>query len=254
MRLNQYIAHNTNYSRREADTLIKEGKVRINRKDISELATQVESGDVVYINGRKISPKSGYSVIVYHKPKGQIVSRKDERGRATIYDSLPSGFAGFRSVGRLDFASSGLLLLSDSVEVVHALETSDLEREYYIKVKGNVSEAVFEAMRSGLSIKDASRGAHAKSKIKSMDFAPFVAFGVVGQSGPYTRLRVIIKEGQNRELRRFFGHFDLEVMDLKRVAFGIISLDTLKEGKWRYFSASEYAALKDFLKTTKKEK
>ncbi|MCI7587484.1 MAG: hypothetical protein MSS71_06500, partial [Campylobacter sp.] len=76
-------------------------------------------------------------------------------------------------------------------------------------------------------------------------------FKLISQSGPYTRLRVIIKEGQNRELRRFFGYFDLPVMDLKRVAFGSLSLGTLKEGKWRYFSASEYSALKDFLNPKK---
>lgn len=251
MRLNQFIAHNTSYSRRAADELIKEGKVRVNRSVISDLSTQVESKDNVYINGKKIQVKDGYSVIVYHKPKGELVSSKDERNRKLIYDNLPSGFKGFRPVGRLDFASSGLLLLSDSPKVVRALETSDLEREYYVKVKGTLNESVFEAMRNGLHATNATKGAHAKTKIKSMDFAPFVAFGVVSESAPYTRLRVIINEGQNRELRRFFGYFDLEVMDLKRVAFGIVSLGTLKEGKWRYFSASEYSALKDFLKENK---
>lgn len=254
MRLNQFISHNTNYSRRQADELIKAGKVRVGRTLITDLATQIDENDkktFVFINGRKILPKEGYTAIIYHKPKGKIVSSKDERGRETIYDDLPSGFAHFRSVGRLDFASSGLLILTDSPKVVRALGKSDLEREYYVKIKGKPNEALFEVMRNGLVAKDATKGAHAKTKIKSMEFAPFVAFGVVGESGIYTRLRVIIKEGQNRELRRFFGYFDLPVMDLKRVAFGILSLDSLKEGKWRYFSASEYSALKDFLKDEK---
>ena len=254
MRLNQYISHNSNFSRREADELIKAGKVRVGRSIITDLATQIDENDkktFVFVNGRKITPKDGYTAIIYHKPKGKIVSKKDERGRDTIYSDLPNGFAHFRSVGRLDFASSGLLVLTDSPKVVRALEKSDLEREYYVKIKGKPSEALFEAMRNGLVAKDATKGAHAKTKIKSMEFAPFLAFSVIGTSGIYTRLKVIIKEGQNRELRRFFGYFDLPVMDLKRVAFGVLSLDTLKESKWRYFSASEYSALKDFLKDEK---
>ena len=254
MRLNQYIAANTNYSRRAADELIKEGKVRIGNSVVTELGTQYKEGSPVYINGHKITQKDGFTAIVYHKPKGQIVSHSDERGREVIFDSLPNGFKHFCFVGRLDYASSGLLILTDSPKVAHALEKSDLEREYYVKVKGQVGEAVYQAMRNGLKAADATKGAHAKTKIKSMEFAPFLAFKVVSQSGPYTRLRVIIKEGQNRELRRFFGYFDLPVMDLKRVAFGSLSLDTLKEGKWRYFSASEYSALKDFLNPKKDTK
>jgi 23S rRNA pseudouridine2605 synthase len=248
MRINKFISHNANYSRREADELIKAGKVSINGRTLTELGTDVSESDKVRINGRLIKLKKDFTVVVYNKPKGELVTRSDDRGRKTIYDSLPRGFSKFVSVGRLDFASEGLLLLTDAPAIADALANSDLEREYYIKVKGEVGEEVRAAMREGFFAKDATKGAHAKTKIKSMEFKPFLAFHVFEPSGGYTRLRVIINEGKNRELRRFFGYFDLEVMDLKRVSYGIISLDTLGDGKWRYFTNKEYEELREYLK------
>jgi len=249
LRLNKFISHNTKYSRREADLLIKEGKVSLNGRVVSELATEVsESEEKVRVNGRKVLLKTEFCAIVYHKPKGELVTKRDDRGRKTIYHSLPSRFRSFNSVGRLDFASEGLLLLTDAPAIAQALEKSDIEREYYVKVKGEVGENVMQAMREGFFASDASRGGHAKSEIKSMEFKPFLDFRVVSASGGYTRLRVVISEGQNRELRRFFGCFELDVVELKRVAFGRMSLDTLGEGKWRYFTRSEYDDLRDFLK------
>ena len=103
-------------------------------------------------------------------------------------------------------------------------------------------------MQNGLIAQDATKGAHPKSEITSMEFKPFLAYKILGSSGGYTKLKVIINEGKNRELRRFFGYFDLEVMDLKRVSFGRVDLGMLKSGKWRYLSTQEYDDLRDFLK------
>ena len=161
---------------------------------------------------------------------------------------MPKGFSKFVSIGRLDYASEGLLLLTDAPAIATALMNSDVEREYYLKIKGDIAEDVKKAMQEGFFAKDATKGAHAKTNIKSMEFAPFVAYEIFGSSGGYTKLRVMIKEGKNRELRRFFGYFDLEVMDLKRVSFGRVDLGMLKEGKWRYFEKNEYENLRDFLK------
>ena len=248
MRLNKFISHNTSYSRREADKLIKNGKVSVNNRVVSELATSVSDEDKVKINGRLIKLKKDFTVIVYHKQKGELVSKKDDRGRKTIYDSLPRNFAKFVSVGRLDYASEGLLLLTDAPAIATALMDSDLERMYYLKVKGEVGQEVIKAMQEGFFAQDATKGAHAKTEIKSMEFKPFLAYKIFGSSGGYTKLKVIINEGKNRELRRFFGYFDLEVMDLKRVSYGRVDLGMLKPGKWRYFSTSEYDDLRDFLK------
>lgn len=247
MRLNKFISHNTGYSRREADELIKNGKVSVNGRIVSDFI-EINESDKIRINKHLIKLKKDFTMIIYNKPKGELVSKKDDRGRKTIYDSLPKGFSKFVSIGRLDYASEGLLLLTDAPAIATALMQSNIEREYYLKVKGEISEEVKTAMKDGFFAKDATKGAHPKTEIKSMNFAPFVAFDIFGSSGGYTKLRVLIKEGQNRELRRFFGYFDLEVMDLKRVSFGIIDLGMLKESKWRYFTNSEYEELRGFLK------
>ncbi len=116
MRLNKYIAHNTKYSRREADRLIEEGQVRVNRKVMKDFSYDVVYGDRVEIKGRLVNQrrKGEMTVIVYNKPKGVLVTKKDDRGRATIYHKLPGKFRHFIPIGRLDFASEGLLLLTDS--------------------------------------------------------------------------------------------------------------------------------------------
>lgn len=248
MRINKFISHNSPYSRREADELIKQGLVKINHK-VAQFNDSVKESDKIFIKNKLLHKKTQFSVIIYHKQKGELVSRKDDRGRKTIYNSLPKEFNTWLSVGRLDYASEGLLLLTDSPVIADALMHSDLEREYYLKVRGSVDKKVIEAMQNGLEIQNSIKGAHAKTKINSMKFAPFLDFEIFGWSGGYTKLRVVINEGQNRELRRFFGYFDLEVMDLKRVAFGIVELGMLKAGKYRFLERSEYEKLRDFLKT-----
>ncbi|WP_172658222.1 pseudouridine synthase [Campylobacter blaseri] len=248
MRINKFISHNTGYSRREADELIKDGKVSVNGKVITDFC-EVTHEDKVRINGRFIKLKKEFSVIVYHKQKGELVTKKDDRGRKTIYDSLPNGFRKFVSIGRLDFASEGLLLLTDAPAIATALMQSDIERVYYLKVKGLVGDEVVKAMQEGFFAADATKGAHEKTTIKSMEFKPFLVYSVLGSSGGYTKLKVMISEGQNRELRRFFGYFDLEVVDLKRVSFGRVDLGMLKPGKWRYLTNSEYDDLRNFMET-----
>ena len=248
MRLNKAISHNSKYSRREADELIKSGKVKVNNKVVTDLSTRVEESDKIKINNRFLKKKTKFTMICYNKPKGEIVSKKDDRGRKTIYDSLPKRFSSFLSVGRLDYASEGLILLSDSVNVVNALMNSSLERVYFLKIKGALSEEMTEAMKNGLELEDATAGAHELSKIKSMSFKPFLWYKLKGESGGYTKLKVAISEGKNRELRRFFAHFDAEVVELKRVGYGGIELGMLKEGKYRFLENSEYENLRKYLK------
>ena len=253
MRLNKYIAHNTKYSRREADTLIEAGEVTLNKRPIKEFHYDVQPGDRIFVKGRMVKEKGNeVTVIVYNKPKGVLVTKKDDRGRATIYHKLPGKFRHFTPVGRLDYASEGLLLLTDNVEVATALMESQLDRTYNIKIDKPLTPEMIEAMKEGLVLDDARAGAHEKSKIHSMVFSPFVAFEVRSQGKNTTKLRVTINEGKNRELRRFFGYFDAKVLDLKRVAFGGIELNNLPTNKTRFFTKREYDDLHHFLKQHKK--
>ena len=251
MRLNKWISHNTGFSRRKADLLIKEGKVKLNHK-IATFGDIVENNQV-FINGREIKPKDStkYSVIVYHKPKNELVSKSDDRGRKVIYDTLDSKFRDFIPVGRLDFASSGLLLLSDSKEIATKLMTSNLIRIYNLKINGKINQKIITAMSEGLSLVDASAGAYKHSKIKSMDFAPFAFFEIIREAESWSKIKVGITEGKNRELRRFFAYFGLDIIELKRVSYGFVELNALPVGKSRYLSRKDYNKLRVFLKESK---
>ncbi|BAK72017.1 MAG: pseudouridine synthase [Arcobacter sp.] len=249
IRLNKFLSHNSNYSRREADKLIEEGRVKINGKVVTNLATKVSSKDDVQIGKKNIKEDKNkiYTVIVYNKPKGEIVSKNDPQGRRTIYDSLEKKYKHFLCVGRLDYSSEGLLLLSDNVDVVNSLMHSDLERVYKIKVNGVITKSVEEAMQNGITIEDARIGAHKNSKITSMTFAPFLAYDIQTNGEKFSKIKVVINEGKNRELRRFFAHFGLDVLDLKRLEYGGISLNNLPTGKTRFLSKEEYKNLRIFM-------
>lgn len=253
MRLNKYIAHYSTYSRREADKAVQDGYVRVNGEIETNPATQIQEGvDIVYISGKQVSPQEKYTVIVYNKPKGELVTKNDPKGRKTIYDSLSKEFRHFIPVGRLDFASEGLLLLTDASHVATALMESDLERIYKIKIKGAVTPDMEDAMLQGIYLDDATAGAHSHSKIRSMDIKPFIGYKIQKNQPNYSILKVALQEGQNRELRRFFAHFGAEVVDLKRVSFAEIELNNLPTGKTRYLTRSEYSALYKFLKEEKR--
>ncbi|MDA3967335.1 MULTISPECIES: pseudouridine synthase [Helicobacter] len=245
MRLNQYIAHNTQYSRREADRLIQEGRISINKEIIKNFSLDI-TDQKVYLDGKKIKNKNDYEVIVYNKPKGEIVSKSDDRGRSIIYDTLPKRFKNFTYIGRLDYASEGLLLLTDNPKIATLLMESKLERTYILKLSGKINTSVCEAMENGLTLENAQAGAHKNNKIDKMDFAPFIAYNII-KNDKYSKIKVTINEGQNRELRRFFAHFKLEVLDLKRVSFGFVSLNNLPSKKVRFLTHQEYNKLREFL-------
>ncbi len=248
MRLNKFISHNSKYSRREADKLIEEGVVTVNNIKIDNFGYDVQEGDLVSIRGLHVKEKTELTMIVFNKPKGTLVTQKDDRGRTTIFHKLPGKFRHFIPVGRLDFASEGILLLTDSPRVAEVMMQSGLDRTYNIKIDKPFTPEMEEAMREGLFLDDARAGGHEKSKIYSMEFAPFVHYEVRNIGANFTKLRVTIAEGKNRELRRFFGHFEANVLDLKRVAFGGIELNNLPTGKTRYFTRREYDDTHKYLK------
>lgn len=254
MRLNKFIAHYTTYSRREADAAIQAGYVYVDGELQDNPATQVDERHVkVVISGKKVVPSDQFTVIAYNKPKGELVTKSDPRGRRTIYDTLEKKYKHFIPVGRLDYATEGLLLLTDASRVANVLMTSNLERVYKVKIKGPVTEAMEAGMKSGLTLEDASAGGHELSDVTSMNFAPFFAYKIMKNQGDYSVLKIAIGEGHNREVRRFFAHFEAEVVDLKRLSFGGIELNNLPTGKTRFLERSEYVHLREFLDTTKEE-
>jgi len=248
MRLNKFIAHYSTYSRREADRAVQDGYVYVDGVLEDNPATQVDERHVnVVVSGKKVMPSDQFTVIVYNKPKGELVTKSDPRGRRIIYDSLDNKYKHFIPVGRLDYATEGLLLLTDASRVANLLMTSSLERVYKVKIKGPITEAMEMGMKKGLDLDDASAGGHELSNVTSMHFAPFFAYQVIKNKGDYSILKIAIGEGHNREVRRFFAHFDAEVVDLKRLSFGGIELNNLPTGKTRFLERSEYVHLREYL-------
>jgi len=257
MRLNKFISHNSRFSRREADALIKAGKVSIDGKVIGDLSTKVGYKTIVKVNGRtvKVDHSRPSTVIVYNKLKGEIVSKNDPQGRKVIYDTIPKKFSHFIPVGRLDYASEGLLLLTDDPKIATALMKSDLERVYKIKIEGQITDAMISGMENGITLDDATAGAWENTKTTEMEFKRFLGYQIQTNTGKYSKLKVAISEGKNRELRRFFAHFGAKVTDLKRVSFGGINLNNLPSGKVRYLERDEYENLRSFMRDqTKKER
>lgn len=247
MRLNRFISHNSRYSRREADKLIEQKQVKVNGEVVQNFSTDVGYYDEVIVKGKKVVPQKEFTVAVYNKPKGQIVSKKDPQGRTTIYHTIPGKLRNFNYVGRLDYASEGLLLLTDSVNVANMLEKSNLERVYKVKVDGEIGQKVIKAMQEGVEFEDATAGAHEKTEQKSMRFSPFAWYEIQKNTKNFSIIKVALTEGKNREIRRFFAGFGLEVLDLKRLSYGWISLDALPTGKTRFLDKSDYKKLHDFL-------
>ena len=255
MRLNKYIAHHSSYSRREADKAIQDGYVRVDGEIQDNPATQVDEKDVdVYVSGKQVTPRDKYTVIVYNKPKGELVTKTDPKGRRTIYDGLESKYKHFIPVGRLDYATEGVLLLTDASKIATLLMNSGLERIYKVKIKGEITSEMENAMLNGMVLDDATAGGHSHSKITSMTFAPFIGYKIQKNEHNYSVLKIAISEGQNREIRRFFAHFGTDVADLKRISFAEIELNNLPTGKTRFLTRSEYSALYTFMKAEAKLK
>lgn len=254
VRLNKFISHNSRFSRREADELIKAGKVSIDGKVIGDLATKVGFKTIVKVNGRtvKVDFSRPSTVIIYNKLKGEIVSKNDPQGRKIIYDTIGKKYSHFIPIGRLDFASEGLLLLTDDPKIATAIMTSDLERVYKIKIEGEVTQAMISAMDNGITLDDATAGAWDNTKTINMEFKPFLGYQIQTSTPKYSKLKVAISEGKNRELRRFFAHFGSKIVDLKRVSFGGINLNNLPSGKVRFLERDEYDNLREFMKQQNK--
>ena len=253
IRLNKFISHNSKYSRREADQLIQDGEVSINSQTIKDMATKVTKDAIVKVKGRtvKVDNTRASTVIVYNKQKGEIVSKNDPQGRKTIYDTLSKKYGHFLPIGRLDYASEGVLLLTDDVNIANELMHSKLIRVYKIKIAGPVTSSMETYMKNGLTLDDARAGAYEKTKITSMHFAPFDAYDIQSNGANFSKLKVAISEGKNRELRRFFAHFETQIMDLKRIDFGGITLNNLPSGKTRFLERKEYQNLREYIKKMK---
>jgi 23S rRNA pseudouridine2605 synthase len=223
-------------SRREMEQWIDAGRVSINGK-IAKLGDRAEEDDTIRVDGHILDSRSTaparLRVIMYNKPEGEICSHHDPEGRPTVFDHLPNlRNSKWLSIGRLDFNTTGLLLFTNNGELANKMmhPSSNLEREYAVRVFGPVDDAMLDRLREGVQLEDG--------------FAKFERIVPAGGEGRNQWFHVIIKEGRNREVRRLWESQEVSVSRLTRIRFGDITLPrTIPVGRWAEMEGAELKAL-----------
>lgn len=230
MRLNKFLAACGVASRRSCDELIKNGKVKVNGK-VAGLGLEVGEGDEVTVNGNKVVLKKNEYYIL-NKPKGYLSTVSDDKGRKTVMDLMPSSVGRIYPVGRLDYDSEGLLILTTDGELAQRLThpSNEVPKTYLVKIEGTATEATLNPIRSGIEIE----GGYVTKKCKAH---------IVETNKEYTKIHITITEGKNREIRKMFAAIGREVTLLKRIKVGELTLRGLDRGKWRKLNKQEVAYL-----------
>jgi 23S rRNA pseudouridine2605 synthase len=228
-------------SRRAADELIASGAVRVNGQvpPASGLLVDPEK-DRVTVNGQAVKPVTRHRYIVLNKPLGVITTSKDESSRTTVLDVVgDEGKGGHRlfPVGRLDADTSGLLLLTDDGDLAYRLThpAYKVAKEYIAFVTGNPNTADVETLRKGVKLDD---GVTAPAEVEVLRITPG------SRDSGIAEVRVVIREGRHRQVRRMLHAVGHKVQSLQRVGFGPLKLGRLKAGGWRVLGEAEIAALR----------
>ncbi len=240
-RLQKVLAHAGLGSRRQIEGWIRDGKIQVNGRQ-AQLGDRWRSEDVVKIHGRivRLNKRLGAAirVLAYHKPVGEVVSRRDPEGRPTIFKHLPKLEKGrWIAVGRLDINTEGLLLLTNHGELANQLmhPSSELEREYAVRIFGAVTDDMLKKLRQGVMLEDG--------------MARFEAIESAGGEGANRWYKVVLKEGRNRIVRRLWESQGVTVSRLIRVRYGPVALpDGLRKGRVYELAAGEIEQLRAFVR------
>lgn len=218
-------------SRRQIESWIIEKRISINGIS-AKLGDRIEGTERVYIDGREIKLNKTTTksrILIYNKPEGEICSRSDPEGRPTVFDRLPLlRNSRWITVGRLDFNTSGILIFTNNGELANRLmhPSSEIEREYAVRIKGEVTPAMIKKMKKGVKLEDG--------------YAHFDQIIDAGGEGTNHWYHVVIKEGRNRLVRRLWESQNLTVSRLIRVRFGMLTLPReVRRGKWKELDHEE---------------
>lgn len=223
-------------SRRNAEKLILEGRVKINGKTINDLGTKIdENNDTVSIDNKNIEAVKNFTYIMLNKPKGCVCSLNDEKGRKTIFNYL-GDLKNKRlfPVGRLDYDTEGLIIVTNDGELSYKLThpSNEIPKTYIVKVEGKVEESELAKLRKGIFLDGMKLH---NCKIKLIEFLNNIS-----------RYEITIYEGRNREIHRMFESIGKEIIFLKRVAVGEMRLGGLSRGTYRYLTDGEIEYLKRY--------
>jgi len=227
-------------SRRQVESWIQEGRITVNNQ-LATIGERITHHDKVCVDGREIklvkSKNLKSRVLLYHKPEGEICSRSDPEGRPTIFDNLPMiRNSRWICVGRLDYNTSGLLLITNDGELANQLmhPSSEIEREYAVRIRGIVTHEVIDSLKKGIKLEDG--------------MAHFESIMDAGGSGANHWFHVIVSEGRNRLVRRLWEAAGYTVSRLMRVRFGTVHLPPgLRRGKHVELTDEEISELLRFV-------
>lgn len=238
MRINKFLASCGLGSRRSVEEIIKNGRVKVNGKSVSDFI-EIEETDKVEVDGNVVSPYALSVYLILNKPKGCVTTLKDEFNRKTVMDYIPEKYRKVVvPVGRLDYDSEGLLLLTNDGEINQKLThpSNGVEKTYVVKIEGEIDKEQIKVLESGVLV-DGKR----TNPSKIADVVP---------EGRLTRLEITINEGRNRQVRKMFESVGENVVFLKRISIGSLKLGGMSRGECKEVTKGE------FLKalTNKKEK
>lgn len=234
MRLQKYLALCGVASRRHAEQMIADGLVQVNGLTVTEMGVQVEENDVVCVRGERVIPEAEKRYILYHKPMGEVTTVSDEKGRDTVMDHFRDFPVRIYPIGRLDYDSEGLLLLTNDGDLAARLThpSHEVDKTYLARVSMHLTPDEIHQLRAGVTLEDGFRTSPAKVRvIREETFASAVL--------------ITIHEGHNRQVRRMMEAVGHKVLLLRRVKFGPIDLKGVERGAWRDLTPDEVRMLKE---------
>jgi 23S rRNA pseudouridine2605 synthase len=239
-RLQKVLAHAGVASRRQSEELIRQGRVSVNGRVVTELGSKVDPvRDDIRVDGQRIQIAASHVYLMLNKPRGVLSTMEDARGRRALGDLVQAPVRLY-PVGRLDASSEGLILLTDDGELANLLTHPrfEHEKEYRALVNGRPSEETLAAWRRGIVLDDRLT-------------AP-AQVDVIRQEKGSTHLRIVMHEGRKRQIRRIAALLGHPVRELKRVRLGPLELGTLETGQWRYLTAKEIRELGEIKRSLQK--
>lgn len=231
MRLQKYLASCGVASRRTAEKLIADGRVSVDGQIITEMGVQVEIGQDIRVDGKLVTPEPEKRYIMYHKPAGEVTTASDPEGRATVLDKFRDFPVRLYPIGRLDYDSEGLLLLTNDGDLTERMlhPSHEVEKVYLARVSNEFTPTEARRLENGVMV-DGRKTARAKVKI-------------LGFKNLYTDILVTIHEGRNRQVRKMVAEVGHEVVMLRRIRFGPLKLGELPRGMWRELTSEELSEL-----------
>ncbi len=226
-------------SRRAAEELIVEGRVRVNGRVVTELGAKADPNKAhIKVDGKLINPRQPQTYIMLNKPAGYVTTMSDPEGRPTVQDLLKGIKVRVYPVGRLDYNTEGLLLMTNDGDFAHLVThpSHELPKAYLAKIKGVLDDTAVGELEKGIYLED---GKTAPAKVKK-----------IRKEEANSWVEITIREGRKRQVRRMFDRVGRSVIRLKRIRTGNLSLGDLPEGKFRHLTPDEVTALREMAQKT----